>query len=112
MRNIGIIKNVAMTTRRFRKDNQNMKTIRVSSLTALFIAAASLLLATGAHATVVDLTTSLSASGSINGALFFASDQQPAGTAFIDPFLRVQASPTEQRYNTDRGFPFPDKNPP
>jgi hypothetical protein len=111
MRNIGIIKNVAMTTRRLRKDNQNMKTIRVSSLCALLLAVASLLIATGARATVVDLTTSLSASGSINGALFYASDQQPAGTGFIDPFLRVQASPTEQGYNTDGGFPFDDKNP-
>jgi hypothetical protein len=88
-----------------------MKTIRVSSLTVLLIAVASLLLANGARATVVDLTTSLSASGSINGALFFASDQQPAGTGFIDSFLRVQASPTEQGYNTDGGFPFDDKNP-
>src|SRR2546423_4762808 len=111
MRNIGIIKNTAMTTRRLGKDNQNMKTIRISSLSALLIAVASLLLATGARATVVDLTTSLSATGSINGALFFASDQQPAGTGFIDPFLRVQASPTEQGYNTDGGFPFNDKNP-
>jgi hypothetical protein len=100
-----------MTTRRLQKDNQNMKTIRVSSLSALLIAVASLLIATGARATVVDLTTSLSASGSINGALFYASDQQPAGTGFIDPFLRVQASPTEQGYNTDGGFPFDDKNP-
>jgi hypothetical protein len=88
-----------------------MKTIRVSSLSVLLIAVASLLIATGARATVVDLTTSLSASGSINGALFFATDQQPAGTGFIDPFLRVQASPTEQGYNTDGGFPFDDKNP-
>jgi hypothetical protein len=108
---MGIIKNAAMTIRRLRKDNQNMKTIRVSSLSALLIAVASLLLATSARATVVDLTTSLSATGSINGALFFASDQQPAGTGFIDPFLRVQASPTEQGYNTDGGFPFDDKNP-
>jgi hypothetical protein len=111
MRNMGIIKNAAMTNRRLRKDNQKMKTIRVSSLNALLIAVASLLLATGARATVVDLTTSLSATGSINGAQFFASDQQPAGTGFIDPFLRVQASPTEQGYNTDGGFPFDDKNP-
>jgi len=111
MRSMGIITNAAMTNRRLRKDNQNMKTIRVSSLTVLLIAVASLLLANGARATVVDLTTSLSASGSINGALFFASDQQPAGTGFIDPFLRVQASPTEQGYNTDGGFPFDDKNP-
>lgn len=100
-----------MTTRRLGKDDQNMKTIRVSSLSVLLTAVASLLLATGARATVVDLTTSLSASGSINGALFFASDQQPAGTGFIDSFLRVQASPTEQGYNTDGGFPFDDKHP-
>src|SRR5207302_7701502 len=86
-------------------------TIRVSSLSALLIAVASLLLATGARAAVVDLTTSLNATGSINGALFSATDQQPAGTGFIDPFLRVQASPTEQGYNTDGGFPFDDKNP-
>src|SRR5437588_2472377 len=110
MRNIGIIKNAAMTTRRHQKDNQNMKTIRVSSLSVLLIAVASLLLATGAHATVVDLTASGS-SGTIDGALFFQTDQQPAGTGFIDPFLRVQASPTEQGYNTDGGFPFDDKNP-
>src|ERR1700731_1892902 len=88
-----------------------MKTIRVSSLTVLLIAVASLLLATGARATVVDLTTSATASGQIGDALFFATDQQPAGTGFIDSFLRVQASPTEQGYNTDGGFPFDDKNP-
>ena len=101
-----------MITRHQAKDNRNINTIRVSSLSALLIAAAaSVILATGARATVVDLTTSLSASGSIDSALFFASDQQAAGTGFIDPFLRVQASPTEQGYNTDGGFPFDDKNP-
>ena len=100
-----------MTNRRLRKDNQNMKTISISSLAALLIAAASLLLATGARATVVDLSSGPPASGSIGDALFFASDQQPAGTGFIDSFLRVQASPTEQGYNTDGGFPFNDKNP-
>jgi hypothetical protein len=114
MRNIGIIKNVAMTTRHLAKDNRNMKPIRVSSLSALLIAAAALLLATSAHASVVDLTTSSTASGNINGALFFASDQQPSGTGFIDPFLRVQDNGNggfEQGYNTDGGFPFNDKNP-
>jgi hypothetical protein len=101
-----------MITRRQAKDNRNMNTVRLSSLSALLIAAAaSVILATGARATVVDLTTSLSASGTINSALFFASDQQAGGTGFIDPFLRVQASPTEQGYNTDGGFPFDDKNP-
>ena len=88
-----------------------MKVTRITLLGALLIAAGALLFTVSAHATVVDLTTSADASGSINGALFFATDQQPAGTGFIDPFLRVQASPTEQGYNTDGGFPFDDKNP-
>jgi len=111
MRNMVIMETAAMITHRRAKDNRNMNTIRVFSLSALLIAAAALLLATSAHATIVDLTTSANASGDINGALFFASDQQAAGTGFIDPFLRVQASPTEQGYNTDGGFPFDDKNP-
>jgi hypothetical protein len=61
--------------------------------------------------TVVDLTTGPNASGSINGALFFATDQQPAGTGFIQSFLRVQNKGFEQGYNTDGGFPFDDKHP-
>ena len=84
---------------------------RVSSISTLLIAVAALTFTAATQASVVDLTTGLDASGNINGALFFASDQQPAGTGFIDPFLRVQASPTEQGYNTDGGFPFDDKNP-
>src|SRR5438270_7705063 len=99
-----------MQTRHFGKDNRNMKLIRVSSLATLLIAAAALL-TTNARATVVDLTGGGTASGTIGDALFFATDQQPAGTGFIDSFLRVQASPTEQGYNTDGGFPFDDKNP-
>jgi hypothetical protein len=87
--------------------------IRVSSLSALLIATASFLFATSAHATVVDLTQPDS-SGEINGALFYSTDQQPAGTGFIDPFLRVQANGNtgfEQGYNTDAAYPFDDKNP-
>src|SRR5215212_6966514 len=78
---------------------------------SLLAAIAAVALTTQTRAAVVDLTTSLTATGSINGALFSATDQQPAGTGFIDSFLRVQASPTEQGYNTDGGFPFDDKNP-
>src|SRR6266404_5773027 len=114
MRNIGIIKNTAMTICLQEKDNRSMKSIRVSSITALLIAAAALLTVTGAQAKVVDLTTGPDASGEIDGALFFATDQQPAGTGFIDPFIRVQdngAGNFEQGYNTDGGFPFHDKNP-
>jgi hypothetical protein len=59
---------------------------------------------------MVDITGSGS-SGTIGNARFFESDQQPAGTGNIRSFLRVQASPTEQGYNTDGGFPFDDKNP-
>jgi hypothetical protein len=84
-----------------------MKAFTVLSLAA---ALAGLTL-TPAHAAFVDLTTGADASGTINGALFSATDQQPAGTGYIDSFLRVQASPTEQGYNTDGGFPFDDKNP-
>lgn len=66
---------------------------------------------TTAKATVVDLTSGPPAQGTINSAIFAASDLQPAGTGVFDPFLRVQASPTEQGYNTDGGFPFDDKPP-
>src|SRR5205085_9777474 len=111
MRNLEIITNAVMTIRHQAKDNRNMKNIRVPSISALLIAAAALLITTGARATIVDLTTGANASGQIGDALFFATDQQPAGTGFIDPFLRVQASPTVQGYNTDGGFPFDDKNP-
>jgi hypothetical protein len=98
-----------MTIRHQQEDYGNTKS-RFSSISPLLVAVAALLIATGASATVVDLTTGPSASGTINGAIFFATDQQ-GGTGFIDPFLRVQASPTEQGYNTDGGFPFDDKNP-
>jgi hypothetical protein len=51
------------------------------------------------------------AKATINGALFTQTDQQPAGTGYIDPFLRIQQKTTEQGYNTDGGFPFDDKTP-
>src|SRR5437868_10003843 len=111
MRNMEIIKTAAnQQFVRSKGYNRNMKIMRVSLLSTLLIAAAAFL-ATNARATVVDLSGGPDASGNIGDALFFASDQQPAGTGFIDPFLRVQASPTEQGYNTDGGFPFDDKNP-
>ncbi len=67
-----------------------------------------------ARATIVDLSSGPPASGTINGAIYTATDQQPAGTGVFQPFLRVQAqgnSGFEQGYNTDGGFPFDDKNP-
>ena len=60
------------------------------------------------RATIVDLTGSNN-SGSINGAQFVFTTQQPTGTGVIEPFLRVQNTPTEQGYNTSAGTPFDDK---
>jgi hypothetical protein len=86
----------------------------VSSWSAAIVVAGLLSLATGAKADVVDLSSGPSASGNIGNALFFASNQQPAGTGFIDSFVRVQDHGNgnfEQGYNTDGGFPFNDKHP-
>ena len=60
------------------------------------------------YATIVDLTGS-NDSGTINGAQFVFTDQQPTGTGVIQPFLRVENTPTEQGYNTSGGTPFDDK---
>src|SRR5256714_7876450 len=111
MRNMGIIKNAPMTTRHLEKDNRNMKTIRISSLSALLIAAGSLVLATGAHATVVDLINGDSGTitNSYGTATFDFTQPQPTGTGIIQPFLRVQNDPSEQGYNTSGGTPFDDK---
>lgn len=79
------------------------------SLSAAALVAAGLMFAsTAARATVVDLTGSNN-SGSIGGAQFVFTDQQPTGTGVIKPFLRVQNDPMEQGYNTSGGTPFDDK---
>ena len=56
-------------------------------------------LAATARATVVDLTGNNN-SGTANGAEFDYTPAQPTGTGVIEPFLRLQADPTEQGYNT------------
>src|SRR5256714_14998399 len=111
MRNIGIIKNAAMTNRRPGKDKRNMKNIRITSLSALLVTAAALLFATGAHATVVDLINNNSGTitNSYGTAIFEFTQPQPTGTGYIKPFLRVQNDPNEQGYNTSGGTPFDDK---
>jgi hypothetical protein len=88
-----------------------MKVKAINSLSALILAAGSILIATSAQATLIDLTTDPNATGTIDGAIFTATQQQPAGTGFIDPFLRIQEKDFEQGYNTDGGFPFDDKDP-
>jgi hypothetical protein len=88
-----------------------MKGKTIGSLSALLLAAGFLFASATAQASIVDLTTGANASGEIDGALFFATQQQPAGTGYIDPFLRIQEQGYEQGYNTDGGFPFDDKSP-
>jgi hypothetical protein len=51
-------------------------------------------------ASVLDLTT-VGASGVINGATFVQDCTGPAGTGYIQSFVRIQANGTEQGYNTD-----------
>src|SRR5690349_14227121 len=99
---------------RYQENNYGMKITRACSVAALLVAAAAFFTTASIRASVIDLTTGPNASGTANGALFFATDQQPAGTGFIDPFLRVQGNGSggsQQGYNTDGGFPFDDKNP-
>ncbi|MEX2219425.1 MAG: hypothetical protein WD749_11795 [Phycisphaerales bacterium] len=69
-------------------------------------------LAAGARADIVDLTTAMT--GSINGTLFHRADFQPAGTGFIDSFVRVQTNaPIVHGYNTSgRPAPFHANNSP
>src|SRR5216117_1348319 len=98
MRNLGIIKNTVMTIRRQEKDKRNMKITRISSLSALLIAAGALLFATGARATVVDLINgnSRTITNSYGTAIFEFTQPQPTGTGYIKPFLRVQNDPAEE----------------
>ena len=69
--------------------------MRFTSLATLLV-----LLAAPAFATTVDLTTPNS-HGFIGSAEFSTNDRQSAGTGVIEPFLRVQANPTEHGFNSD-----------
>jgi len=81
------------------------------NFTAALIAAGILTIASLAQATTVDLINN--DQGTITNqygtAIFQFTQPQPTGTGVIQPFLRVQASPTEQGYNTSGGTPFDDK---
>lgn len=72
------------------------------------VVAAGLVTSQAVEATTVDLTGNNN-SGTINGALFYYTDQQPTGTGVIDPFLRLQDAPNEQGYNTSGGTPLDTK---
>lgn len=63
-----------------------------------------------AHAVVLDLTTAGSSATDGQGALFVQDTSGPAGTGFIDSFVRIQRKGTEQGYNTDhRPVQFDEK---
>ena len=53
-----------------------------------------------AAATTVCSLTTAGSSCTFGQGLFFADDQHPAGTGYIDSFLRIQQNGTEQGYNT------------
>ena len=81
------------------------------NFTAALIAAGMLAIASVSQATVVDLINHDSGSftNQYGTSIFEFTQPQPTGTGVIDPFLRIQASPTEQGYNTSGGTPFDDK---
>lgn len=65
------------------------------------LALCGMLWVSAASATTVDLTLGSAGDGSINGALFQWTSEQPTGTGVIQPFVRIQANGSEQGYNTD-----------
>ena len=85
---------------------------------AIATAAVSPIFASIARAEMVDLTANNpTGTGTITGvpggtARFDFMTQQPTGTGVIQPFLRVQNTPTEQGYNTSGGVVFDDKTGP
>ena len=84
-----------------------MSTITIAKLTSVAIAAL-VGFAPIANAKVIDLTGTNN-TGRVNNAEFDWTPEQPTGTGYIDSFLRVQANPAEQGYNTSGGTPFDDK---
>jgi len=84
------------------------------NFTAALVAAGMFAIASLAQATVVDLVNNDegTVTNQYGTAIFQFTQPQPTGTGYIDPFLRVQASPTEQGYNTSGGTPFDDKGGP
>jgi hypothetical protein len=70
--------------------------------------------ATAGGTNVVDLTTAPGATGSANGAFFEQVDPAGSeGTGSLDPFVRLQADPTEHGVNTSgRPLPFDENSSP
>src|SRR5437660_11011090 len=98
MTNMEIIKEIRITRNKLKK----------SMLAAALVAAGVLFASTPAQATIVDLING--DSGTINGAQFDWTPEQPTGTGNIQPLLRGQADGAEQGYNTSgTPVPFDDK---
>jgi len=88
-----------------------MKSAAVVSMCALAVAS----IAGSAQAVVVDLTSALGGSGTINGAIYTNSNVQSAGSGVLDSFVRVSsASNTYVRgYNTSaRGVAYDENTSP
>lgn len=67
-------------------------------------------IASTTDASIIDLTTGPGSSGSINGGLFNFGNAS-GGTGLIQPFLRIQASRTEEGYNSSSSsLPFDEKS--
>ncbi|HEV8379586.1 MAG TPA: hypothetical protein VGP99_12105 [Tepidisphaeraceae bacterium] len=83
------------------------------SVCALALAAGTLMFgAAAANAEVtLDLATS-SPQNAGNGGLFYQTDLQPTGTGVLQPFVRIQAKPIEEGYNTDGVIEFNTKDQP
>jgi len=79
---------------------------------ALALAAGAVFGASRANAeTTLDLATSSPQTDGTT-ALFYRTDLQPTGTGVIQPFVRIQAKPTESGYNTDGVIEFDTKDNP
>ena len=88
-----------------------MHRLAPTTIAAVMVAAGLIVTSTLANATVVDLTGD-NHKGRINHAEFDWTSEQPTGTGAIQSFLRVQADPAEEGYNTSGGTPFDDKSGP
>src|SRR5258705_12825115 len=88
------------------------RVLRKSVYALLLAAAGTVFTASAANAeTTLDLATS-SPQADGTSALFYRTDLQPTGTGVIQPFVRVQAKPTEKGYNTDGAIEFDTKDNP
>jgi len=84
---------------------------RKTCVFAAIAAGAALLNATASAETTLNLATS-SPQADGTAALFYRTDLQPTGTGVIQPFVRIQARPTEEGYNTDGVIQFNTKDNP